>query len=280
MTLVEYQYLIAIGLGFLLGAAELMGRYRDDPVTIFRCMYAWFYVVLNGVLSFIALFLIEKLGLSFTPAEVDQTTWSDAVYNVMVAGFGGAAFFRSSIMKAKSGDTDIAIGPAIVIDTILNVTDREVDRYRATIRAKRITELMQFITPREMSMIIVPFCQDLMQNLSASEREKVNKELVALEAKAVDTRRSIETAVLGIGLRLVQLTSFDVLEAAIEQLRGRKFLPSEEDAKARAEKAQAERTGGQGADARVPTVISTAFEELRRKRSAAPARDQASAANG
>lgn len=241
MDLVQTQYAIVAVLGFMLGAAELMGRYRDDPINIFRCMFAWYYALLNAGLSVVALFLIESLGLSFTPADVAQTTVSDAVFNVITAGFGGAAFFRSSVMKAKSGDKDIAIGPAIVIDTLLNVTDREVDRYRAIIRAREITRLMQYLTPREVSVTVVPFCQRLMQNLSASEREKVNKELEALLRDTADIRKPKEAQTLAIGLGLVELTSFDVLAAAIEELRRREYLPTEEEArKARAAKKAAE----------------------------------------
>ncbi|MCG8504454.1 MAG: hypothetical protein MI755_07600 [Sphingomonadales bacterium] len=214
-------YLVAI-LGLLLGTAELMGRYRDDPVRIFKCFYAWVYVSINAVLAVISLILIQKLGLSFVPDPANSTP-ADAgrIYDIIAAGFGGAAFFRSSVMKTKHGDTDIAIGPAIVIDTMLKVTDREVDRFRAQQRAQDIAKLMSGINLDQASRLVIPFCIALMQNVGAAEREKLQQSVLSL---GKDTNIDSKTKPMILGLRLVDMVGFGVLESAVTALRDKMLL--------------------------------------------------------
>jgi len=44
-SIANIDFLYVIVLGVLLGAAELMGRYRDDPGSVFRAPPAWIYRV-------------------------------------------------------------------------------------------------------------------------------------------------------------------------------------------------------------------------------------------
>lgn len=224
-------FFYAVVLGLLLGTAELMGRYRDDPFSVFKARAAWLYVGANGVLAAISLYLIQALGLSFTPdpatAAAGGTDVSAVIYDVIMAGFGGAAFFRSSVMKAKVSDTDVAIGPATVIDTLLKVTDREVDRSRAEVRAQKIAALMSNINLSQTSGLVLPFCTALMQNMSAGERESLAREARSL---ATDSTIDSRTKPMVVALRLVNVVGFDVLESAVDQLREQKLLPLREEA--------------------------------------------------
>lgn len=220
MTLVEAQYWIAVGLGIALGMVELMARYRDEPLSLFGSVYTWIYMLFNGLLASLSLFLILKLNLDFTPDGV-QSTDAQVIYNVMMAGFGGAAFFRSSVMQTRSGDKDVSVGPGLVIDIALSILDRAVDRYRAEQRSHRISQIIHGYTVRQVGQIITPYCIALMQNLSASERSDIEaKASAAIEAEddmlASDESSDVKAAVLA--LQIANLVGFDVLEKAIEHL--------------------------------------------------------------
>jgi hypothetical protein len=246
----------AIALGLCLGAAEMMGRYRDEPTKIFQATAAWYYLGVNGALAAISLYLIREFGLSFIPEttggpEIRDTTQAARIYDVLLAGFGGAAFFRSSIMKTKIGDADVSIGPAIVIDTLLKVTDREVDRFRAEQRARRISPLMKGVSLREAIDVVVPFCTALMQNLNAAEREALRK-----DARSIASETSVDSATkpMLVGLMLVGLVGFGVLEQAIKILRDQDLIGVEQKAEgkkkssllARVSKSFSSRRGSQG----------------------------------
>ena len=221
MTLDGSQYWIAFGLGIVLGMVELMARYRDEPLSLFGSLYTWMYMLFNGLLASLSLFLIIKLNLDFTPQGTESTD-SQIIYNIMMAGFGGAAFFRSSVMQTRSGDKDISVGPGLVIDIALSILDRAVDRFRAERRSNRISQIIAGYTVRQVGGIITPYCIALMQNLSASERSDIEAKAVVGEQAEEDTLASdesgdVKAAVLA--LQIANLVGFDVLEKAIEHLK-------------------------------------------------------------
>jgi hypothetical protein len=218
------DFLFVVVLGLSLGAAELMGRYSDSPVRIFMSGYAWIYLAINGGLAALSLFLIQSLDLNFTLDPTDPTAVDDAkqrIFNVIAAGLGGAAFFRAAVMKTKVGGTDVAIGPAFLIDTLLTVTDREVDRFSARRRADDIAEMMSNINLDQASQLLIPFCTALMQNVTAAEREDLRQSVLAL---GKDTSIDSQTKPMLLGLKLVDVVGFAVLQSAVDALRDLKLL--------------------------------------------------------
>lgn len=218
MTLAESQYWIVFGLGIVLGIIELMARYRDEPLSLFGSFYTWMYMLFNGMLSALSLFLILKLGLDFTPADAQDKDQA-IIYNIIMAGFGGAAFFRSSILQTKTGDKDVSVGPGLVIDIALSILDRAVDRYRAERRSTRISEIMKGITLKQTALIIAPYCVELMQNLSATERSGINTKMTEAENEILtsDEEGAVKSAILA--LQIANLVGFEVLQKAISDLK-------------------------------------------------------------
>jgi len=130
-------------------------------------------------------------------------------------------------MKTKVGDTDVAIGPAIVIDTLLRVTDREVDRYRAEERAERIAQLMQGLDLNQATNVVVPYCTGLMQNMTAAEQQTLQKEARAFATEKIASATKPKV----VALRLVNIVGFRVLETAVNELRKSGDLPKQTDEK-------------------------------------------------
>ena len=86
------NFAIAGLLGALLGAAELLSRYRDKPSLLLLVGATWGYVVINALAAIAAYLLIQRFGWGF-----GQTGGAKAAVQVLVAGFGSAALFRSSL---------------------------------------------------------------------------------------------------------------------------------------------------------------------------------------
>ena len=104
------DFALAALLGFLVGLAELVSRYRDAPQQVLYIRPAWLYLALNGAAS--ALVLALALALAHTygwtfGASPGSLRWTQ----VLVAGVGAMALFRTSLFAVRAGDKDIGIGP-------------------------------------------------------------------------------------------------------------------------------------------------------------------------
>jgi len=86
-SIADIDFLYVIALGIMLGAAELMGRYRDDPGSVFRAPPAWIYLGVNGALAALSLYLIHKLGINIKPVEGTSNPNDAArIYNILLPG--------------------------------------------------------------------------------------------------------------------------------------------------------------------------------------------------
>jgi len=197
--------------GSLLGATELLSRYRDAPFEALTARASHIYIGLNGLIAVASLILLQTVASGIVPGTTD--TERD-FYAVLIAGFGGAALFRSAIVRSKIGDADVGIGPSFVIETLLGVTDREIDRERGNVRANQVTPIMIDLPSTFVSDALVPYCLSLLQNLSAQERENIDTKVNALSTKKIDP--GIKPVI--VGLLLVNLVGFSVLDRACVEL--------------------------------------------------------------
>ena len=121
-------------LGFAVGFAELVSRYRDEPWGAAAFRPGLIFIALNGLASTAALLLLWRFPDTLrTPA--------DPVAQVMMAGFGAMVVIRTKLLTVhQPGGTEIAVGPAFILDTILAAINRDVDRRRAVQRTRRVAE--------------------------------------------------------------------------------------------------------------------------------------------
>ncbi len=197
-------------LGALVGIAELASRYRDEP---WDALYTWpalLYVALNAAASLLALGLSRGYGWSFGAAG-ESVRWTQ----VLVAGVGAMALFRTSLFTVRAGDRDIGVGPGSFLEIFRGVADREVDRLRARDRSMRIGKLMEGVSYDKAYNGLVPYCLALMQNVPNEEQKKLLHAVKLLNEDKIED--AVKVRILG--LHLMNVVGPDVLSAAVESLR-------------------------------------------------------------
>jgi hypothetical protein len=207
---VTFDFTAAVLLGILVGLAELVSRYRDAPQSVLYKPPALVYLALNGAASGLALALIRAYGWTFG-AAADTARWTQ----LLVAGVGAMALFRTSLFTVRAGDHDIAVGPATFLQIFRDAADRAVDRLRASDRSLQVGDLMDGLDYKKASEGLIPYCLALMQNVPDDEQQKLVQGVKLLDTEPIEP--AIKVRILG--LLLMNVVGPDVLTAAVDALR-------------------------------------------------------------
>lgn len=210
---IPFDFAAAAALGASVGTSELLSRYRDAPGRAISTGAAGLYVLVNAVASMVALGLAHLFGWTFgvSATEPDKLRW----VQVLTTGVGAMGLLRSSLLVARVGDQDVGIGPVAFLSILLQTTDREVDRIRATARATAVAGIMNGVTYDKAHMALPTYCLALMQNLSPKEQETFAAQLAALHNNQdmVDTVK-----VRSLGLAIMSVMGEPALRAAVTSL--------------------------------------------------------------
>ncbi len=215
------DYVAAALLGGLVGAGELFSRYRDAPGSALYTRPALFYIALNTVASVVALALTRAFGWTFGASGKGDATvrWTQ----VLVAGIGAMALFRTSLFTVRAGDRDIAVGPGGFLQVFRDGADRAVDRVRAQARDGVVAEIMKGISYRRAFESLPPYCMALMQNVPDEEQTRLRQALATLDKDNM-IEESIKVRILA--LNLLNVVGSNVLVPAVQSLRDEMKPPS------------------------------------------------------
>jgi hypothetical protein len=212
-------YLIsAMAIGGCVGAIEIMGRYRQAPLRALLSQSGFLFVCVNLAASIAAwylmihLHLIEKLGDKADPDSMKIT-------GALVAGFGALVFLRSSVFKVRVNDSDVGVGPAALLDSLLLIADRGVDRWEAVARAQEVTNLVKRLNdPASVAKYLGRYGLALMQNVDQKTTDDLNAAISKI-LDDVETPKEIKVDI--IALRLGVVLGSDALAAAAIALNDR-----------------------------------------------------------
>jgi len=208
-------FLLAVLLGILVGASELVSRYRDAPSLALRTLPALLYVGLNGCASLIALLLVVQFKWLSDIGGAGASPFSRLILQALVAGFSAMALFRSSLFTIRVGNSDIGIGPAAFLQILLTAADRACDRTRAKPRALAVQEIMSGVSFEKAQEALPTFCFGLMQNVSGDEQRNFSVVIRQLrESKMEDVFKANS-----LGLELMNIVGDAVLRQAVNMLR-------------------------------------------------------------
>jgi hypothetical protein len=209
------QLLLAGVLGGVVGATELGARYRDDPAAALRTLPGLLYAVVNAMAAVAALVIVKAFGWTFGLGS-DASSLQVDVVQILVAGVGSAALFRSSLFTVRQGDQEIAIGPSALLTGLLGLVDRAVDRRRALERLKR-DDLAGLSFDRD-HVALTELCTGALQNLDKADAQALGE----LAARLKDQPDLSDPAKLDcFALKLLTLVGPKAVQAAAQRLRER-----------------------------------------------------------
>lgn len=214
-----WQAFIAGALAGSVGIAEIVSRYRSEPLFALRRATALLYILLNVGAGVGALFLVRAFGWDF-----GQTDNVD-LWRSLIAGFGALALFRSSLFVTKVGETEVNIGPSQVLTSLLGVFDSAIDRKCAERLAEGLSqEEFAKLNPERVMTTLPVLCLALMQNFSAADQALLAGELVKIEQNKVLKPMAKMQATI------VQLSKFLGNDLVAKVLQASKPILSESDA--------------------------------------------------
>ncbi len=191
------RYLAVFTLGAAIGLMELLLRYQDEPIAAATSPPGLLFVLLNGAVASLALFLFEYFGARPTPPGADPAQISDTVQRVIICGLGAMVVLRGRLLKVgEQGGPQTEIGFAPLVEAILAAVNRAIDRGRAVDRMALVTgeaRAMPPLTFRE----VAPFLRAGLQSLQALDVkviEKVRKEIDDLDKSALPDGVRFEAA--------------------------------------------------------------------------------------
>jgi tetratricopeptide (TPR) repeat protein len=208
-------FLIVTVLSVLLAGSELGMRYRDDPLSAVRSPPGLLYLALNAMAAIAAMALINVFDWRFgLPPNASPTQLQ--VTRILVAGLGSAALFRTSLFIVRQGDHNIGIGPAGVLDALLSLTEREVDRRRAVARLH--DDVLEGLSFEQHAKDLTALCTTALQNLNYESAQRLGEQLASLRA---DKNLSDWAKLTQYGLELRNLVGEKALIAAAKLIRER-----------------------------------------------------------
>lgn len=193
--------------GALVGASEIVSRYRDAPNLALSTPPSIIYLCINVAASVGALALIEIF--KWLPGTDDRQT---VTQHVLVAGFGAMAFFRSSLFMLRIGNEDVHIGPVTFLEAFLSAVDRGIDRVRGESRAAEAKMLMGGVNFDKAVAVLAPLCLDLMQNLSPDDGTRLTADI----SKIKDSDSDPAMKSIRLGLKLMNAVGEGVVRGALD----------------------------------------------------------------
>lgn len=205
-------YFAAGGFGALVGAVEVFQRYRAEPFQALRNRWGGLYVGFNAVVAFAAFAVADAAqGLGADSPGLDLLQWAAA------AGFGSAVVLRAKLLNVQlTGGKEVALGPEIVVQTLLAIIDRELDRLRARRRFDTVHRLFAGIDFERSKLRLPLQVFQAMQGVTEDETETLMKRVAEVdEMKTVDDQ---DKAFL-LGFYLLDLVGEDFLSEILDRYR-------------------------------------------------------------
>ena len=164
--------MISLALGMCVGAAEIISRYKDEPLIAVRGLAGTSYLILNGIIAM----LVCDVLLHYAQTNPALASFrNDPLLTSIIAGLAAMTLMRSKLFTFKGeGGNEYAIGPDVIFTMFLRAIDRNIDRRRVKRRHTIVYEATLGITDSKQAVSFLQSSIASFQNLTQEEREVLN----------------------------------------------------------------------------------------------------------
>ena len=167
-TRISLACLGAVCFGGGVGMVEIIARYRDDPMAAITTSWAFAYILLNALVAGGVFLLIITNRLPVVAGLFERE--HVALNAAFTAGFGGMALLRASVANVRFRERTFQVGPALVLQVMMDFLEREVDRTRGRDRVNLVRTMLDGVIWSRASVLMPNTAQKLLQNFSAEEK--------------------------------------------------------------------------------------------------------------
>ena len=129
-------------LGMVTAFAEIISKFRDEPIKALRMPHALLYHLLNGAIAAFAL----KVLVVFSGPDVIADT-QQQLKAVVISGLGSMLIMRSKLFNIKVAGEDVSFGPEQIINIYFRFMEAAIDRLRAQDRIEFVKSKLGNINP-------------------------------------------------------------------------------------------------------------------------------------
>ena len=142
----------------------------------------------------------------------------DPFVTAVVAGFGSMAVFRSKFFTFKSSSgTEISVGPLAVMESLLGLLDRKIDRLRAADRHELVFNSMREFNDFE--VVAQYFEASLLAFQNLSQDEKTDLSDIIDQYRQLEDDWPVELRVMAVGFVFLTMAGEDNFSKMISSLR-------------------------------------------------------------
>lgn len=210
--------------GLLVGAGELVVRYRNAAPRELFSWPAFFYSAVYVVCALVALVLTRASGLTFGLNPQEAAT-ELRITQILVAAFGSTLFLHSSLFSLRIGDQEVEIGPNSVRLAIRSVVDSYVARAAAQRRVEAVSRIMKGVSYTQALTLLPAYSLALAQDVSPEHQRIFSARVLQLDTHSGDPHSKIFL----LGSLIADFVGVDVLEHATDALRASLTQPGLEE---------------------------------------------------
>jgi hypothetical protein len=168
------------------------------------------YIVLNGIVAVLALFLVKYFKNSDRVLNFETIE----IVNLLIAGFGGMMVLRSSIFSIKHKDDTIEVGLATLFQVFLNRVERRMKNKAAAYRIERIEEIMKDVDFEKAKQELPSICTAFIDNFTKEDIDNLTKLVEKISILDIHNQNKS----MQLGRFIASFCDEEILEAAINKL--------------------------------------------------------------
>lgn len=170
--------------------------------------YVFWYLFLNGMISTLALYVIEIIAKD----DLNKIT-SIEVVNILVAGFSGIAILRSSLMSISIRNKDIDIGLVNVAESLLSKIDVKINHNIAARRICEIYEIMKDVDFDKAKDELPVLCMCYIDYFPEEDQNKAIKAISSIDPGLDNINKSLQ-----LGREIAKYCDVEILKRAVKKL--------------------------------------------------------------